>query len=171
MGKIKSLYQYPRIAYGKLYILASEDVSMSKKSVIGRAVVLIVVVAIVMRHRKVWSEKPIDTTASNIREITINRGNVTCELPIDKQDEFLAILDRMRFKRHEIDTGELGGVLEQRPGTFYIIGLYYKDGKYTYFSINTDAKCIRISDNTGVIYYYKRYNEKAVDEIFKSLNN
>lgn len=118
-----------------------------------------------------WSEKPIDTTASNIREITINRGNVTCELPIDKQEEFLAILDRMRFKRHEIDTGELGGVLEQRPGTFYIIGLYYKDGKYTYFSINTDAKCIRISDNTGVIYYYKRYNEKAVDEIFNSLNN
>ena len=51
------------------------------------------------------------------------------------------------------------------------IGLYYKDGKYTYFSINTDAKCIRISDNTGVIYYYKRYNEKAVDEIFNSLNN
>ncbi len=149
--------------------------SLTLKKGIRYLIIVFAVIAIVVfaavHHRKVWSEKPIDTTASNIREITINRGNVTCELPIDKQEEFLAILDRMRFKRHKIDTGELGGVLEQRPGTFYIIGLYYKDGKYTYFSINTDAKCIRISDNTGVIYYYKRYNEKAVDEIFNSLNN
>ena len=161
--------------YGKLYILASEDVSMSKKSVIGRVVVLIVVVVIaigfVMWHRKVWSDKPIDTTVSSIDDIAINRGNDTCYIPADKQEEFLAILDRMRFKRHEIDTGELGGVLEQRPGTFYIITLYYKNGTHSSFSIITNAKYIRFSDNMGVIYYYRHYNEKAVNEIFNSLNN
>ena len=77
----------------------------------------------------------------------------------------------MRFRKYAGDTSAGGGALAPKPGSVYIITIQYKSKNDIIFMINSEAGCISFSNPNGKYYKYKKYNEKAMDELFNSLNN
>lgn len=146
---------------------------MRKQIIRGIVIIVFIlfVLAIVLLYRNAWSEKPIDTAGENIDRIIITRGNDVYELSEEKREEFLEIIDKMRFRKYAGDTSVGGGALAPKPGSVYIITIQYKSKNDVTFMINSEAGCISFSNPNGKYYKYKKYKEKAMDELFNSLNN
>ena len=146
---------------------------MRKQIIRGIVIIVFIlfVLAIVLFYRKVWSEKPIDAARESIDKIIITRGNDVYELSEEKWEEFLGIMDKMRFRKYTGDTSVMGGVLDPKPGSVYIITIQYKSKNDVTFMIIPEAGCISFSNPKDKYYKYKKYDEKAMDELYNSLNN
>ena len=135
--------------------------------IIVLAVIVIVVFAAV-HHRKVWGEKPINTNREEIREIMVTYAYRNYDMPEEQWEQFLQIIDKMRFKKRKFDDDGIGGVLSINPQNTYRVSIYYKDGNHNDFQIISKANCI-LNGNDLMIYYYKKYDKKAMNDLLQGV--
>lgn len=131
-------------------------------------VVIMVCLLLFTWNRNAWSEKPINTNRESIDNIVIRRGNNVLSVSQEKFETFLDIINKMRLKKRKINSDGVGGALDVAPGSEYIITINYKNGASTQFTIITKAECIAIHNEENGYYYYKNYDEEAMDELVKS---